>query len=278
MENNIITKDLINFIPIGKASDLTNQIFGRLTVLGRAPSDKEKDCRAFWWCQCECGNIIKTRTDQLTRGVAKSCGCLKKEKAKESGKLLAQKYNPINGKKNKKDLTGLRFGHLTVIKDTLKRQKVGNGTNVIWECLCDCGKITEVAAGHLQSGHTSSCGCNKQSRGEEKIAQILKENNISFEQEFWFKQVKYSSGGYPRFDFFVNNEYVIEYDGEQHFDATNHGWDNLENLKLTQQRDSEKNQICHNFNIPIIRIPYTHLKNIALKDLKLETTTFLYKE
>ena len=57
--------------------------------------------------------------------------------------------------KNSKDITGQKFGKLTVLKPTKKRK---NG-NVVWLCLCDCGNIREVVSGNLQSGHTQSCGC-----------------------------------------------------------------------------------------------------------------------
>jgi len=36
-----------------------------------------------------------------------------------------------------------------------------------------------------------------------------------------------------------------------------------------------KNQWCKENNIPLIRIPYTHLKDLQIKDLMLETTKFL---
>lgn len=52
------------------------------------------------------------------------------------------------------DLTGMRFGRLTVLKrspDTRKRVK--------WICQCECGNITAVATSQLKSGHTQSCGC-----------------------------------------------------------------------------------------------------------------------
>ena len=32
---------------------------------------------------------------------------------------------------------------------------------VVWFCSCDCGELTRVAYGNLQSGHTTSCGCQK---------------------------------------------------------------------------------------------------------------------
>lgn len=56
------------------------------------------------------------------------------------------------------DLTGSRFGRLLVIR------RVGNGPQrqTVWLCSCDCGASTEVKAGHLRSGNTTSCGCWKQ--------------------------------------------------------------------------------------------------------------------
>ena len=31
----------------------------------------------------------------------------------------------------------------------------------MWSCICDCGNKTTVYAGHLKSGHTTSCGCHR---------------------------------------------------------------------------------------------------------------------
>ncbi len=55
------------------------------------------------------------------------------------------------------DLTGHRFGKLTV----LSLYGVDKYYNKKWKCLCDCGNTTIVSQGHLRSGHTTSCGCNK---------------------------------------------------------------------------------------------------------------------
>jgi hypothetical protein len=39
-------------------------------------------------------------------------------------------------------------------------------------------------------------------------------------------------------------------------------------------RDLEKNNFCKSQNIPLIRIPYTHLDELELNDLLLETTKY----
>lgn len=54
------------------------------------------------------------------------------------------------------DLTGKRFGRLTVIK----RGENSKHGNAKWICNCDCGKRNVLVFGkHLCSGHTKSCGC-----------------------------------------------------------------------------------------------------------------------
>lgn len=55
--------------------DLTGIKFHRLTVLRRL----DKNGRTHWECVCECGTKRIVRTDGLTSGHAKSCGCLQKE-------------------------------------------------------------------------------------------------------------------------------------------------------------------------------------------------------
>ena len=71
---------------------------------------------------------------------------------------------------------------------------------------------------------------------------------------------------------------IIEYDGIQHFKAGTGIWDSPEKVAATQYRDEIKNKYCFNHNIPIIRIPYTHMDKITLEDLLPETSQFLLKE
>jgi hypothetical protein len=82
-----------------------------------------------------------------------------------------------------------------------------------------------------------------------------------------------------RFDFGIlddNNNliYLIEYDGEQHYNITG-GWSNQEHLNNLQQRDKIKNEYCLINNIPLIRIPYTKYNSLTIKDLLLQTSTYL---
>lgn len=56
-----------------------------------------------------------------------------------------------------KDLTGQRFGQLTVIGIDSARQ----AKQTYWLCECDCGTIKSVRADGLKSGSVKSCGCLK---------------------------------------------------------------------------------------------------------------------
>lgn len=55
------------------------------------------------------------------------------------------------------DITGQRFGRLIAIEPTNRR----NGSNIVWKCKCDCGKITYVNTVNIKNT-TKSCGCLKQ--------------------------------------------------------------------------------------------------------------------
>ena len=61
--------------------DLTNKLFGRLTVIVRMDNDKQG--RSRWLCKCDCGNEKIIRGSHLQSGSIKSCGCLKIEKTIE---------------------------------------------------------------------------------------------------------------------------------------------------------------------------------------------------
>ena len=71
---------------MAKFIDLEGQKYGNLTVIERSkdhilPSGKP---RTMWKCKCDCGNITYVSSQSLRSGTTISCGCLRKEHAKES--------------------------------------------------------------------------------------------------------------------------------------------------------------------------------------------------
>jgi len=57
------------------------------------------------------------------------------------------------------DLSGKRFGRLTVIKRAGTYKSPKGATTPLWLCRCDCGNMVEVQGISLKSGNTVSCGC-----------------------------------------------------------------------------------------------------------------------
>lgn len=62
--------------------DLTDQFFGRFKVLGFA--GKNKSGHSIWFCRCECKNITKVEVSNLINRHTTSCGCLMKERVRET--------------------------------------------------------------------------------------------------------------------------------------------------------------------------------------------------
>ncbi len=61
----------------------------------------------------------------------------------------------IEIRKQRKNIIGIRFGRLMVIKFV---GKDGNG-KLLWECKCDCGNVTTVRGNDLRQKKIQSCGC-----------------------------------------------------------------------------------------------------------------------
>lgn len=59
----------------------------------------------------------------------------------------------------KLDLTGKKFGLLTVIEPDESHVMPNGKKKTMWKCQCECGTITSVQTSNLTTGHTTSCGC-----------------------------------------------------------------------------------------------------------------------
>ena len=177
--------------------------------------------------------------------------------------LFGKEILPI--KTTEIDLTGQKFGKWTVLYKTNLRTSSGG---IYWHCKCECGIEKNVSSLTLRNGTSLSCGSHSNiSKGNEKIKQILLENNIPFKTEKTFDTCQ-DKRKLP-FDFYVESKYVIEYDGLQHYDEKT-----IFDYNYTNYHDTIKTQWCKNNNIPLIRIPYYHYNNLTIEDLKLETTNF----
>lgn len=131
-----------------KHLDLTGMTFGHLTVIRRADTDYQCMCHGKpkyewkWLCECDCEdhNRVEVVQHNLLNGHCTSCGC------RNTNNLI--------------DMSGMTFGHLTVIRRA--PDKIVSGEKVAhWYCKCDCGnpELVSVSGHNLRNGHTISCGC-----------------------------------------------------------------------------------------------------------------------
>ena len=104
-----------------KYKDLTGLRIGKLTVL--EPTDQRIRNAVVWRCRCDCGKEIFVESRRLKPGAIYSCGC---------------EPSPYEGLR---DLSGLRFGKLTVVGKSGNKAKDGNP---LWFCQCDCGNTIET--------------------------------------------------------------------------------------------------------------------------------------
>lgn len=218
----------------------------------------------YWDCVCECGKHFTTGGYNLRSGQTLSCGCLRDERSR-----LDTIRRVKEGHLNRKNLVGVRSGKLLVLKDTGERVK--DKGEVLWLCRCDCGNFTKVKTSHLiGKSRTLSCGCLV-SKGENKIKDILVKNNIPFIKQKTYDDLRSPNvGGLLKYDFYINDEFLLEYDGEQHFKESSMCNDTLEER---QAIDKLKNDYAKAHNIPIKRIPYWDYKKITLDTIMDDTWT-----
>lgn len=121
------------------------------------------------------------------------------------------------------DLTGQRFGMLTVIKRAEDHVQP-NGDHVIrWLCKCDCGNECIVRGSHLRTNNTNSCGCLKSTIGTMLAHINKKENNYdlssqsygigytSKEEPFYFDKEDFSK--IKKYCWYINKDgYVVSRD------------------------------------------------------------------
>ena len=164
--------------PSERRREWVGERFGKLVVTHAEYGVKRgKKTRTICTCQCDCGNIIETVAEYLTAGKT-SCGCDTRERRVNSQRI---------------DLTGQRFGRLTVIE-------------MLWvhpytqcRCICDCGKETVVRNAQLTSGKTTSCGCaqreNVSKKNTKDLAGYIADNGVKFIKKHRHIQTVSTGGG-----------------------------------------------------------------------------------
>jgi hypothetical protein len=130
-----------------RKSDCTGQKFGRLTVLGMGDRIPDRDSyRQLWKLQCDCGKLIQIPRNSFEDKGQISCGC-------------ARKLGLIDNNRHPFDITGWKFGTLTAIALTGKKDNYKKPT---WKMQCDCGSRCEKSLSQIRTheyyGIRINCG------------------------------------------------------------------------------------------------------------------------
>lgn len=170
-----------------------------------------KNWRAIWLFKCECGNEIELKMNAYKTGNTKSCGC--------------HITNPeIN--RNSRDDTGKKYNRLTLLRRFKKRdnKKV---SQVYYECLCDCGNLTEVKGVLLRNNNTKSCGCIDKENilKRNKSPDFVSRRNYARNKKYKFihwktKEEVYATGGWEASVLLYLNTEKIDFKWQIPFNLT----------------------------------------------------------
>lgn len=237
---------------VERTKDETGNKYGKLTVLYR--NGTTTDGKAIWRCICECGNETNVAGKALRSGRTRSCGCLIPE-------LLSLR--------SLHDLTGQRFGMLTVIERAPTKFSAKGNMSTCWKCICDCGRETIVHANALTTnGHTRSCGCMKSSFREEQISKVLDSLHIKYVREYTFEELLSPVGNKLRFDFALFDDCnnllaLIEHQGEQHYSPANNDFGKMQR----EISDQLKRDFCSSHDILLFEIRFDDDIMLKLKEI-----------
>ncbi|TDX43706.1 hypothetical protein [Orenia marismortui] len=207
-------------------------------------SNKYKDVHSVLKFKCSCGNIDYKTFHAFNKSPrCTSCGIEARTKTKRHDYDYIRTYFKDHG------------------CELLSKDYQNAKTKLKY--ICECGNVSETTFDHFYQG----CRCPRcsESKGERMISKFLEDKNIYFEKEFTISDCVSQNGYALRFDFalYKNNEliYLIEYDGEQHFEPINH-FGGEDSFEQRVRNDKIKNSFCKERGINLIRIPYWDFDNI----------------
>ena len=74
--------------------NLTGERFGRVVVLSYEGLVRERR-DSLYKCRCDCGEVFVTAARSLKSGACRSCGCIRKEKARATLESIKRRTTPV---------------------------------------------------------------------------------------------------------------------------------------------------------------------------------------
>jgi hypothetical protein len=131
-----------------------------------------------------------------------------------------------------------------------------SGNIYYWKCAKDAGHTWYAAVTSRTSNQSGCPVCRTRSKGEEACELALEQLGLSYIREHPCARPYHRM----KYDFIVCGEWLLEYDGEQHFVPRNFGSkckSALEMFQGVQRRDKLKNNLAAQAGVRLLRIPFT---------------------
>lgn len=191
-------------------------------------------------CRCDCGTEKNILGLNLRTGGSVSCGC--------------QRPHAFV------DLSGQRFGNLTVVKRVNDYVNPSGRKLVRYLCKCDCGNEILALANILRMHEVLSCGCKLHSHGEDLVSKWLSEHNLKFESHKTFSWCLSQSGNKMSYDFLVPDlNLLIECNGIQHYEPVEFFGGEIR-FQEQQAHDALKKKLAYEHNYNFLVMDCRHLR------------------
>lgn len=179
----------------------------------------------------------------ITRARGNGCGCpeCKKEAFEASNKAVNEKFKSDFLSSMQTKNPHIDFTEAAYMDWRTPLRLICKSCNTVFfrrpKALRDGVKCPRCAAGR--------------SRAEIETAEFLKSENIDFEAEKYFQDLK--DAGYLRYDFYIPaKNLLVELDGQQHYSQSAFGEDGF----LRRRHDEMKDEYARSRCIRLLRIPY----------------------
>lgn len=190
-----------------------------------------------------CGNVWETTPDIILK--SKGCPrCIKKQQSKQSSKTINE---------FRSEVLRITNGEYKVVSN----KYINNRVKVQIQHI-KCGHVYLVTPHNFLRGRR--CPFCRHSSLEENVADCLNKLHISYIEHAHMSWLKYNR--YQHLDFYIPSKRIaIECDGQQHFepvDFSGNGMSKAKQIfKTNRLRDKNKDILCAEHGIKILRIPYT---------------------
>lgn len=131
------------------------------------------------------------------------------------------------------DLTGHKFGKLTVIGQAESIRRPCGVKVTMWNCQCECGNIVTVSVQNLNRGMTKSCGCLQKEQATVTCKSRKKTNVYDLTKDFGI--------GY------TSNNDCFYFDLEDYDKIKEYCWYSYGGYIKTKENDTQKTISLHRF-------------------------------